>query len=249
MFKVSDDLKAKLKGLSVLEKTKIFYSIYKDTDVAVLVERLRKVKLLKFDKKNKKLTDIANFTLCHLACMFASLFCAKFCYAKRGQMAYNMTVMGYTLRYILAKFHPVEFKQLVIDSIQANYDKFKIMRVHVAGDFFSQEYMDLWFEIARKYPEKKFMSYTKAFNFDFSNKPENYFILFSGDISNKHESIPAVTEKFNQVNGYCYALPKGDTAVPEIPGMKSAFTCNGDCTHCLKCCAKGNGNYVVIPQH
>ena len=36
------------------------------------------------------------------------------------------------------------------------------VRVHSSGDFFSQDYVDMWAEIARRHPDVKFYAYTKA---------------------------------------------------------------------------------------
>lgn len=37
-----------------------------------------------------------------------------------------------------------------------------IIRLHVAGDFFSQAYFDAWLEVAKRNPEKLFYAYTKS---------------------------------------------------------------------------------------
>lgn len=38
----------------------------------------------------------------------------------------------------------------------------KAVRIHAAGDFFSQEYFDLWMDTARKNPDVEFWAYTKS---------------------------------------------------------------------------------------
>lgn len=43
--------------------------------------------------------------------------------------------------------------------------KAKIIRIHVAGDFFSQAYMDAWIEVAKQRPDILFYAYTKSLNF------------------------------------------------------------------------------------
>lgn len=40
--------------------------------------------------------------------------------------------------------------------------KAKIIRVHVSGDFFNEQYFDAWLEVARKNPERTFYAYTKS---------------------------------------------------------------------------------------
>jgi hypothetical protein len=40
-----------------------------------------------------------------------------------------------------------------------------VVRVHVAGDFFSQAYLDAWLAVARARPRTRFYAYTKALPF------------------------------------------------------------------------------------
>ena len=53
------------------------------------------------------------------------------------------------------------------------------VRWHDAGDFFSPEYMDLAFDIAREFPEVKFYAYTKMAGAALGDKPENFIINWS----------------------------------------------------------------------
>ena len=57
--------------------------------------------------------------------------------------------------------------------------KNKIVRVHDSGDFFSQAYMNSWFEIAKNFPEKKFYAYTKSLHLNRSQQPTNFQIVQS----------------------------------------------------------------------
>lgn len=53
----------------------------------------------------------------------------------------------------------------------------KAIRIHVAGDFFSQAYFDAWLKVARAFPNLKFYAYTKALPFWIKRKaaiPENF---------------------------------------------------------------------------
>lgn len=42
---------------------------------------------------------------------------------------------------------------------------FIVMRLHIAGDFFSQAYLDAWIEVARLRPKHQFYAYTKSLPF------------------------------------------------------------------------------------
>lgn len=58
------------------------------------------------------------------------------------------------------------------DFIGANLPKEKIVRIHVAGDFYSQAYFDAWLEVAKRNPAKVFYAYTKSLNFWIQRKAE-----------------------------------------------------------------------------
>lgn len=51
------------------------------------------------------------------------------------------------------------------DFIAANLPKQNIIRVHVAGDFYSQAYFDAWLKVATNNPSKTFYAYTKSLPF------------------------------------------------------------------------------------
>ena len=52
--------------------------------------------------------------------------------------------------------------ELITSSLPKNST---IVRVHVSGDFFSQEYFDAWLEVAKTRQDIKFYAYTKSLNF------------------------------------------------------------------------------------
>jgi lipocalin len=55
------------------------------------------------------------------------------------------------------------------------------IRVHVSGDFYSQEYLDKWFMIARNNPRQIFYGYTKSLSLDYRKRPRNFIIYLSDD--------------------------------------------------------------------
>jgi len=56
----------------------------------------------------------------------------------------------------------------------------KIVRVHQDGDFYSQEYLEKWKEIARLLPDVTFYAFTKSFELDLWKKlPKNLIIIQS----------------------------------------------------------------------
>lgn len=49
--------------------------------------------------------------------------------------------------------------RLILDALPASA---RTVRVHVSGDFFSQDYFDAWLEVARRRPGVRFYAYTKS---------------------------------------------------------------------------------------
>jgi hypothetical protein len=51
------------------------------------------------------------------------------------------------------------------DLIHASLIPSEFYRVHVSGDFFSQDYFDAWMDVARRNPSRRFYAYTKSLPF------------------------------------------------------------------------------------
>lgn len=68
---------------------------------------------------------------------------------------------------ILAKAKTqAKMAELLIDGLDGVITrKVEAVRVHVAGDFFSQVYFDAWMEAAQRYPDVRFYAYTKSLQF------------------------------------------------------------------------------------
>lgn len=62
----------------------------------------------------------------------------------------------------------------------------KIVRLHVAGDFFNQTYFDAWVEVAKRNPDRIFYAYTKSLQ---------YWVNRLGDIPNNFKLNASVGGK------------------------------------------------------
>ena len=148
--------------------------------------------------------------------------CKKHCYARFPYAFYPATKKAWDRNFELAKSG--EFVQLVIDQIKVARSC-KTVRIHVAGDFFSQEYINQWQEIASQFPGINFYSYSKVFNlFDFSklvslpNVNIINSIAFDGGINfGKRERVD-----FLKLNGYI-----------ECPAVEGDVACGKDCSLCI----------------
>ena len=52
--------------------------------------------------------------------------------------------------------------ELIQDSLPKKFD---VLRVHVGGDYFSEEYLKAWIQVAKQNPDKVFYSYSKSLHF------------------------------------------------------------------------------------
>jgi hypothetical protein len=74
-------------------------------------------------------------------------------------------------------------------------DKMTAVRIHAAGDFFSQKYFDMWLEIAKENPQTEFWAYTKSIQFwvnRIDDIPDN--LMLTASYGSSEDSL---IEKYN----------------------------------------------------
>lgn len=112
--------------------------------------------------------------------------CKVYCYAmKGGYVHWKASSLGTTriLNFLLND--PDGFKKALGHELSQAINKFEkkgtkiVVRWHDAGDFFSPEYTEFAYSIAREFPSISFYAYTKMANVAMSHKPENFIINFS----------------------------------------------------------------------
>lgn len=165
----------------------MLYNIPQHVDKApICLAKKPSIKLkIKWVKGNRKLAKLATvgfgipafrsldgFKTCPMAGK-----CAGVCYARQATYTWPATVAAREHNLELVRFHLAEFVAQAIADLSRS--KAETVRVHDSGDFFSQEYLDAWFTIARETPGKVFYAYTKSLHLDFSGKPENFRIVQS----------------------------------------------------------------------
>ena len=125
-----------------------------------------------------KLNDGTNFNVCPNAGA-----CASFCYARNGTYLFS-NVRGRhieNLEYTL--YHLEEWQQQMLSEVQHKKMIGKHVRIHDAGDFYNEEYLLAWLEIARQTPDVTFYAYTKEVSMFKRlvepNCPTNFRYLYS----------------------------------------------------------------------
>jgi hypothetical protein len=112
--------------------------------------------------------------------------CQLFCYARKGgYVIFPASSMSAAQSLNFLVNDPKGYSDMVnreIETIKKKADKHGIglvVRWHDAGDFFSKEYLDLAFDVARSNPDVQFYAYTKMGDVATSNTPPNFVINFS----------------------------------------------------------------------
>lgn len=112
--------------------------------------------------------------------------CKTFCYAMKGSyIMFKATSMLQTRTLNFLLNNPEAFKNRlkaeIAMKIASNEEAGNevIIRWHDAGDFFSPQYMELAFDVARAFPDIKFYAYTKMSGVANAKKPDNFTINFS----------------------------------------------------------------------
>lgn len=107
--------------------------------------------------------------------------CASFCYARSGTYNFSNVKRRHiqNLEYILED--PTGWFDQMLAEVQKPKMKGKHIRIHDAGDFFSEEYLMLWLEIAELTPDVTFYCYTKEVSLfkRVRTFPANFKYLFS----------------------------------------------------------------------
>jgi hypothetical protein len=117
------------------------------------------------------------------------------CYAARAQGQYpGANIQAFSNLSLLNKHKGVDKKAtLIVNSLRYHkLDNTDILRIHEAGDFYSQEYFDAWLEVARRLPGTLFYAYTTSLPFWLARKnsiPKNFKIVASMDEENEQTII------------------------------------------------------------
>lgn len=97
-----------------------------------------------------------------LTCPSASLWCTKHCYnADPRSDVFPINKWSENL-YLLK--NNMEFVRKELKSKINNIDGLVAVRIHSSGDFFSNEYIKMWHEIAIFCPNAHFWAYTRSWN-------------------------------------------------------------------------------------
>lgn len=144
------------------------------------------------------------------------------CYAKKAERLYPNVLPSRLSHYnLFTQNRPAFIAQIIYEIKKANTPYF---RIHESGDFFSQSYVDAWYQIMTALPSVKFYTYTKTthlFNFP---ALKNFNLI---------NSITPLGVNFGD-DTHVQALQNiGYTLCPCTTPEGKNLVCMQDCTHCL----------------
>lgn len=121
--------------------------------------------------------------------------CKGVCYAKQGR--YLMpNVMDAKHANLMASLTDTFSDDMV--ALLKKRRTYNVVRIHDAGDFYSQEYYNKWCDIARRMPDRIFYAYTKTLTLDlYSNKPNNLRIIQS--LGGLHDSLVDMSQPHSRI--------------------------------------------------
>ena len=178
------------------------------------------------------------------SCPNHTVDCGNYCYAKKAEKLYPGVLPSRIRNLNESKRNT--FVKIVSDILSKRQSKY--IRIHESGDFYSQEYLDKWFEICRKFPDKKFLAYTQCYNLDYSNKPDNlvlYWTIWPDSREAPKTGLKAFVIGTDTIPLGTYSEKYSIHATR----IKTAFKCKKGKGHELKCndclhCFEGKGDVI-----
>lgn len=133
--------------------------------------------------------------------------CKTFCYAmKGGYVQWKASSLSSTKLLNFLYNDPEGFMAKLSSEIGAAQQKYGkkgtkvVIRWHDAGDFFSPQYLELAYDVARKNPDVDFYAYTKIASVAKAARPDNFKINFSmGAQGREEKQIDFTQDKFSKV--------------------------------------------------
>ena len=202
-----------------------------------------------FSRGNHKLPkNIAIFNIPELkTCPGKTEACSDLCYAIKSSRMYHHVVPTQRKRNIRVSISA----QFVIEVCKElnKYKKVDTVRIHEAGDFYSQVYLNKWIKIAIKIPKLIFFAYTKSYMLDYSKLPSNFIVFYSSDWTTKHYSVQLKNQAI-MMPELKRKLKKNNTKLAMEFNKQKVFQCPGSCKTCNYCYTKPNKTkFVSFPLH
>jgi len=183
-------------------------------------------------------------------CLWKTELCEENCYAVKAEIQYP-DVLPCRERN-LQESKKATFVHDMTDILRWNFSRpvfegKKIwVRIHESGDFYNLEYLRKWINIAKKFPNVKFLAYTKAVQFVaecIGEIPKNLVIRYSIWADTRQEQI----EIASNLGLPIYTAFDKETIDEKV--KSEGFTkCLCDCQKCKKCYS-GRTHKLAVTIH
>lgn len=159
------------------------------------------------------------------------------CYAMAGRYRMASVINALANRTMIAR-NNLDFMVNAINA-QIIAENIQLVRVHVAGDFFSDEYISAWKEIALANPNTRFWTYTKVHDAENAfNELDNFNVVKS--------VIPNVGFNF----GHCDYILSVYNALKSEGKNVHICKCGFDKSqHCINCKGCSENEFVLFLEH
>ena len=158
-------------------------------------------------------SSVGIFNLPPLVTCKPSRWCRKYCYGLQGRFLWNP--VRKSLMWRLGESLRPDFVDNLIDELECR--NFEYVRIHITGDFYSQEYINKWAVVAKLFPSIIFRTNTKRYDYlKYMKKvfPENIVVRESTDVTRKSHGI------YPQVS------------IQGTKGSSKFFACQNNCSDC-----------------
>ncbi|MHA2043491.1 MAG: GP88 family protein [Candidatus Thorarchaeota archaeon] len=183
---------------------------------------------VKISVGNDKLDNIPNISLLPGDTCPGSVEECKYCYAKSCMRCSTWAEVRWTVNTFYAKNQPRRFELDV--KAQVYLSRTDYFRIHVGGDFYTQEYLEMWFRIANEFPTVRFLAFTKSFMLDWKNKPSNMIVIWSVFPSTDFDAVPSGPRAWTKFDRIKRFYPPVQNA-----RLGAALKCAGTCRSCGMC--------------
>ena len=189
---------------------------------------------VKISDGNSKLGKIPNISLPPVKACGNCEECAKDCYALKFFRMYPTVRNAWSGNWNCYKKSPVDYWDSIRQYLSKKAPKY--FRWHVAGDVVDQDYLDKMSEIARDNPDTTFLVFTKMYELNYANVPDNLSVIIS--------AWPG-KELFNPSG-----LPVAYMQDGHETRVENAIECPGLCQTCGMCFQLQKlGKNVVFDKH
>lgn len=195
--------------------------------------------------------------------------CLAVCYDKNLRKLYKNYAKVEDVNTELVKSGSVEDMENVIrNSVLmwriSDEENIPYFRIHTGGDFFSEEYAQVWAKVIEEFPEVRFWVYTRSlFAVPILAKCKNLTLYLSCDPVNK-DNVLEVYEQFRNYPNVAIAWMGNDVPeqivndrtvlqCPEVTGNLKNTKDQGACSRCRACIDRplktGNMRHIQFPIH